>query len=184
MHVCKPCQIKRGAVYHERACADPIRRERLREQRRRWQEAWRRANPETYHATQARWREELKNDPERYAAFLENQRMTYRLRIERRTGRLPAPARSPLTVPTVPLGPFRDWLLAYQVDTGLDSAVALAEELGIQERRVRYVLAEEAENVSLDVVDRALIEARRTVEVGGRTIFGLEDLYPSKALAA
>jgi hypothetical protein len=113
----------------------------------------------------------------------EQARMDYALRMERR-GR---PAKYHGTVidgtrPELPAGPFREWLAAYRRARGLGSAAELAQELGLVERRVRSQLAGGQASVSVDVVSRALTEARVVVDVGGRTVVTLDDLYTGEPL--
>lgn len=82
------------------------------------------------------------------------------------------------TAPREDARSFVAWLRAYQCAARIDSAEALARELGLVERRVRALLAGEQRFVSSDVVSRALTDARIVVSVGGRLVVTYDDLYP------
>ena len=118
-------------------------------------------------------------------AVNEMQRIYYALRQERQ-GKSVRRLRTVIdgTLPTVPAVPFARWLAEYARATGLGSSFDIAADLGLNERRVRAVLAGEQCNVALDVVDRALLNARCHVDVNGRTIFTLDDLFPIEQEAA
>jgi hypothetical protein len=118
------------------------------------------------------------SDPE---SINETARMGYALRQERK-GR---PVKSRRTVidgtqPRIPAEPFRKWLAAYKNLADHSTDAMLARELGITERRLRSVLAGEYQNVSLDVVDRALLSAPLTVTLDGRAVVGIDSLYPQQ----
>lgn len=108
----------------------------------------------------------------------ERARMDYALRMERR-GRVVKHRETVIdrTQPRVEAGPFVEWLRAYQKAIGADSIPDLASALGIVERRVRALLGGEQARVSVDVVSRALTDARIVVSVGGRVVVTFEDLY-------
>jgi hypothetical protein len=109
----------------------------------------------------------------------EDNRMYYALRIERREGRSVRRLWSVIdgTAPRVLASPFRDWLLAYRETSELRGSDELALELGIEARRVRSVLSGESTRVTLDIVDRALTNARWSIHVWGRMVVTIDDLY-------
>lgn len=112
------------------------------------------------------------------AAVNEEARMLYALRADR-DGRAVNHRATVIdgTRPRIPAEPFREWLVAYQRLADLPSDAALARELGMTERRLRSVLAREYRNVSLDIVDKAILTGPLTVELDGRPIVRLDGLY-------
>lgn len=79
---------------------------------------------------------------------------------------------------TLPVAPFRRWLVAYMAQAHLEGGPAVAADLGIHERRVTSLLISSQVKVSIDVVDRALINAQGVVCLDDRMVFGVDDLYP------
>jgi hypothetical protein len=73
------------------------------------------------------------------------------------------------------VAPFARWLDVY-LGEGDHKMVAL--ELGLSERRARSYLNGEQRLVGFNSVDRALSRATRIVELDGRQIFWVGDLYP------
>lgn len=82
------------------------------------------------------------------------------------------------TQPRVEAWRFQAWLVAYSKARKYPSRAVLARELKIGERRIHSVLNGEYRRVALDVVDRALLNARAQVFLHGHWIVTLEDLYP------
>jgi hypothetical protein len=77
----------------------------------------------------------------------------------------------------LPSAPFGRYLEAYEKASRLGpTGTALA--LGVEPRRSQYFRYGTQPSVAFDVVDRALMNANRTVEVDGRSIFAIGDLYP------
>jgi hypothetical protein len=136
-----------------RARQDPVKAERMRAASREYKRRQKEADPE-----------KVRGDA----------RMNYALRAERagRTLRTAstASARAPRSIRRLPAGPFREFLLTYRERWDLGSDEALAADLGIINKRVSLVIAGQP-NVALDVVDRAILNARGDVR--------LEDLYPA-----
>lgn len=111
-------------------------------------------------------------------------------------GIVPRPRRGTVvdaTSPREPAAPFIAWLRAYGAVRGFGPerdeegretwrTEALAIELGLVERRVRSLLAGEQAHVSVDVVSRALTEARIVVSVAGRLVVTLDDLMGSEPI--
>lgn len=86
------------------------------------------------------------------------------------------------TQPRIPAAPFRRWILSYAELAELEGNVhALARDLGIEPRRVSSLYAEEYDRVALDVVSRALTNARFIVHLDGRAIVTVDDLYEEEA---
>jgi hypothetical protein len=127
-----------------------------------------------------RKRERWKSDP----AYRDRQRGRKRERARRS-----APSRHSKRgergerAPRVPAAPFVEWLRAYMVRTGLTDATATAESLGICERRVRCLLAGGQEQVTIDVVDQALLSCYFVIPVAGVMVLTLDELYPLAAAA-
>jgi hypothetical protein len=99
-------------------------------------------------------------------------------RAERKARKAARTVVIPNTAPRLPAGPFRIWLEAYQRAWALPDAAAVARKLEICERRASGVLSGGQDSVTIDVVDRALINARLPVCVDGRTVLTIDDLYP------
>jgi hypothetical protein len=62
---------------------DPERAAEYREKRNATQREWRHRNPEKGREYERRYKERLRADPDRYAAYIADQRITYKLRRER-----------------------------------------------------------------------------------------------------
>lgn len=77
----------------------------------------------------------------------------------------------------LPVEPFACWLDEYSRVSGLENG-ALAAHLGLVARRVQSYRYRSQAMVAFDVVDCALTNANRIVDVDGRSVFVLEDLYP------
>jgi len=152
---------KRHRESKRRAWADPVKREKIlardRERKRKLRE---------------RDRERINED----------NRMWYALRRERegktvrsRTATIDEPAS------TAPASTFRRWLVEYAQRANLGTERSkLAWDLGLNPRRVHAVLSREYETVSLDVVSCALTHAAFLVEIDGRVIATIDDLYPEE----
>lgn len=81
---CKPCAAKRKASWYDAIMADDVRRKKLREEERKLQKRWREKNPDKTKAAAKRRAARIKSDPQRHARSLENRRIEYALRAERR----------------------------------------------------------------------------------------------------
>lgn len=165
-------RYKGKAIYHPRCrkCMARARKERMRdpehrEHRRAYQREYarqRRRDPE-------KWQQERELDRIRAVAKAEEEGRTIRhIRGTVIDG----------TAPRLPAAPFRAWLRAYQMATGLRGNEDTAKELGIEPKRVSVVMAGQR-HVALDVVDRAILNAKVPVRVDGREILLLQDLYPA-----
>lgn len=101
---------------------------------------------------------------------------SYRRELERRRARQQRrlDARSVVddNSPRIPVGPFRDWLLAQQARTN-----NLEGLTGMNQRRLWSVLNHEFPRISIDIVDRAIFRAP-PVYVHGELVLTLNDLYP------
>jgi len=86
---CRPCRRELARIQRVRARSSPERLARTRERQREWARSWRERNREASRASARRYYERLKQDPERYQAYLASQRISYVLRLERQ-GRSPA----------------------------------------------------------------------------------------------
>lgn len=112
------------------------------------------------------WRQRLKADPERYAQYLADRRIWYRLRAERLTGRLEGAYRMRTAIGaykantgkanTVPVAVVEDWVVGTFADFE-NLRDALPQEAlndGALMRRLHVVEHGEQENISVAVVDR------------------------------
>ena len=173
---------QRRKRHRERMETDPAYRERHRVASRaahlRWMERDPEAEEKLRTAARNYQRRRRAEDPE---AVNELARLEYALRAERE-GRTVKRSRTVIdgTAPRVDADPFRAWLEAYMAATGLGPQV-VAEDLGLVPRRLRGVLAGQAK-VAVDVVDRALVAARFPIEVAGRLILRIDDLYDPDVL--
>lgn len=170
----------RKAAYR-RVKADPVKAEELRtywrEKNRRYLQKMRDERPEDYRAYQ-RYHRDWWRKRRAEQAKAERRRMLQDRRINvtgrRReqgvrevTGRRSVDEVGEERVPLLPAEPFRAWL-----EDRLPSysgPTAMADKLGIDETSVRRVLRGDKPSVSLDTVDRALINEGST---------SLDDLYP------
>jgi hypothetical protein len=151
---------RRAARARERN-SDPIRREAHRAAARRY----RVVHKDRIAANQKRSYERRKKDPERWQAYLDLQRMNYRLRMERagkpvrrlvkaQGGYRPTAAQHGGQIERVPAGPFVGWL--ERTFNGHSSSIEMAAKLGISDHRIRDLLSGSQESVALHTVDRAL----------------------------
>lgn len=113
--------------------------------------ARRRADREKDREVSRRYRERLKQDPERYA------RIRVKAREYKRVYKLRHGGRPGLTLPKdhakpLPAEPFREWLLALAHDQA-----EIARLTGLSHDTVRNILRRNAPVVRLDVVDRACL---------------------------
>jgi hypothetical protein len=170
---CKTCTAEKRRVARR---TDPRFKEMERAARARWVARNPERSAEMRRDWQRRWRREHREE------HRELQRLCYRLRAERKGVKAYA-GRKVIdgTRPEIPAAPFIEWLTAYQQAQKLEIA-ALAQELGLVERRVRYLLTVGQASISVDVVSRALTEARVVVSAGGRTVVTFDDLYSGERL--
>lgn len=178
----KEVRQARSRATYERTKADPVR----------WA-AWKKRNAEAV----LRWRAK---DPDRVRELQRNAdsrrrkgirerrredaRMYYRLKMEREGKQVRAVGTVvDGTCPRKPAAPFAQWLEAYAEKVGVESSEWLGELLHIDARRIRAIRSEGQTHVSLDIVDTALSHTEVEVEVGGVTVFGLDDLYPLDEVA-
>lgn len=145
-----------------REARDPVKLARRREREREWKRRQRKLHREKVNA---------------------EQRHQYAVRMERK-GRVVRPAKSAIdgTQPRLPAEVFRRWLVAYDEFFRSESVASLADELGLDPRRINCVLGREYERVAYDVVSRALTNARETVYLDGRMIVTIDDLYDEEEL--
>ena len=170
MRICKECHKRRVRERERRRKDDPQQRERFIAERRRWQKDWRKRNRERVRRYWAAYYARLRRDPERWRAYLEDQRIDYRLRRERQGHPLadPGPGGSK-TGGMLPIGPFLRNVVepAYHearfvLDAGrpgeLKAAGSIEEYvanlLGTHERQV-WRWREESAAVSAEVAERA-----------------------------
>lgn len=167
--LCKPCLMEQR---RRRRREDPVFAERERAARARWAAKNQERLRDLRVAWHRRWRAAHREE------YRELQRIYYRLRAQRDGRREYAGRRRVIdgTRPERPAGPFAEWLAVYRRVRGL-SVPEVARELGLVERRVLSLLSGDQAEVSVDVVSRALTEARVVVSVGGRAIVTFDDLY-------
>jgi hypothetical protein len=175
---CKACK---NARHKHRMATDPEYAQRVRQRGRVRNQEWLK-DPENRARAQAAcrryYRKVKEEDPGRWAA---EARMDYVLRCERE-GKTVNPSRPTIidrTAPRVPIGPFYEWVLACKEVFGISEAEALAGRLDICPRRMQDFLSGKNKNVTIDIVDRAILAADISVEVGGQVIYNLECLYPA-----
>lgn len=77
--------------------------------------------------------------------------------------------------------PFARWLRAYMKATGL-TIPQLEKELRTPERMIRTIFSNLYESVEVDTVSRALTSAGYLVNVGGRLVVTIDDLYDAREL--
>lgn len=164
-YTCKACQIAENTAYKRRTASDPeVRAARARRQR-----DWKARNPERARAAQRRYMERVKADPEWHARYREAQRMSERLRRERRDGvhagdlrvlRAVQPEHDEVTVLTLQLARVID---AEAARDAVDDEAGGAGRLGIVTARCgisdRYVYAWRSgtrPRVGIGVADRVL----------------------------
>lgn len=142
----------RTVIAYCRPCANAKRKENYRK------------HPESKGEACRRWREKVKQDPERVADYREKQRIYNRmwhLRHGYRVGRLTRIGGSP----SVDAAPFVAWL-----QTLGTSSREIAEACGMADGTVRALLRGDRVSVYLDTVDAALLHAN--------TLTTLDELYP------
>jgi hypothetical protein len=147
----------------------------------------RRAYGRRYYAESAERRQQVRRRAQEWSKrqrqehrqeIRDRDRMDRQLRIER----LGVPQRTRKhtvidgTSPRVLAEPFRKWWLAY-IETIEETSPTAALQLGIDPRRIYGLLKREFPNISLDIVDRALTNCQWTVQVDGKMIVTLDDLY-------
>jgi hypothetical protein len=171
---CKRCTVERVSAYAKARAAAPETRDLVRADRRRWQRSWRKRNPEAYRRAQADYEARLLADPVRHARRLENDRIAYRLRRERRG--LPVRGGSSSATmgtersPSLPAKPLADLVeRLFRAERGPVRASGdvtfgvFCKSVGIDERNVRGWRSGEFETVTFGVVDRILTLAGRFV---------------------
>lgn len=152
-----------------------------RRERRNAKERERRRKPERKakaKAAQRRWYEKLKADPERYAAYLEGTRISYRLRQARKTGRLEGQRRirkgihnpwMPATGNTAHLNgghiePLALWLETVLAQDHRDIGV-LADIFGVNERMLWRIRHREYGDATFATADQLIWRYRRPVKL-------------------
>lgn len=81
--VCKPCSVERTRRYRQDVMADPKAAARHRAYNARMMREWRAKNPEKARAARRRHMARVRRSPAKWEAYLERQRINYRLRAER-----------------------------------------------------------------------------------------------------
>lgn len=109
----------------------------------------------------------------------EAQRMRYALRRERE-GKKVRRLRTVVdgTRPRIPMEPFRRWLVGWMAATGVEGSITAGRWLGIDPRRITGVMNRQTPQITVDIVDRAILRSRVVVEVDGVPIYRFDDLYP------
>lgn len=187
---CKPCETRRvvayaqthpegkrlrDARYRERLYNDPVAYQRVREVGR---------------ASHRRHYERIRNDPERWAAMLANNRIYYHLKAEREGREITRVVRLGVVDgwkksfgnngEGLPEAPLRAWLEAViaKRDEDVDLGT-LAAELGVAERQLNSIQRAEYPCRQLGVADRMLTLYDRPIEVPGYgVVWRIEDLWP------
>jgi hypothetical protein len=165
--ICRACDAVRVAEYHRWASqADPTYRERRRVASR----DWRARNADVARARNRvkarRAYEQLRQDPERYARYLEDARMRYRLRLLR-AGKAPAlvpPREEPRNrevTHRLPAAPLAAVLARFVAREGVDEERGggvgrVCDRAGIPDRTYFAWRTGEREHVNFDVADRVL----------------------------
>lgn len=163
MRVCKECHKERVRERRRRQKAeDP---EGFRARHAAWNADWRRRNVERSRGYQKAYRERIRKDPQRWRAHLENQRISYRLRQERRgrpleairPGAVPDVRGDGGLVPVAPLVPFvRAWLATLDLPEG-DEGSSAVTQIGVQGRRWFDWRTGRATMIRFDVADRVIV---------------------------
>lgn len=173
----------RRARYHERM-KDP----EYAEYRRAWGRQYYAESPERRASIRAYSVEWRKGRGDRSGPWgdriRENDRLRHALRAERE-GRPMRPRKTVVdgTQPRMPVEPFQAWLTEYGKVSGVGDAYdALGESLDVPPRRICSVMTSQYPRVSIDVVSRALTNSKWIVEVGGRPVVTIDDMYGEEPL--
>lgn len=148
---CKLCRCEHQREVRQRVKESPYALKLHRKKKAANERKRRARNPERCHAAQHSWYQRMKQDPERYAAYLERRRMNHRLREEQR-GRVVTRSASTAKMshnprhrlPVAPLIGFLDRLAISDGEVGRRS--------GLNQRQV-WRIRHEAQNVELKVAD-------------------------------
>lgn len=164
-HRCKQCAREQAQRWVEEVRTDPARLAEFRERRAEQMRQWRARNPDRVYALNVAYHARLAQDPERYAARLEANRMDYRLRRERAGYHVPPVKESSpsLREPSLPAAPLATALVSYlrrnaplNPETGEPLANPVLEGMGIEPRTFYAWRVGERASVRFAVVDRAL----------------------------
>lgn len=175
--LCKRC---RNEAHQERKQSDPEYAAHVRERQKINRELWaqKEENREKIRAASRKyWRRIRKEDPERIREWY---RMGYALRRMREGKEV----RHRWTVidgvrPRISAGPFKAWLGEYGRQWRYaDNSEQIALSLHLPQRTIYRVLYENLGQVEIDLVSRALTNAPNLVELDGRIIATIDDLYP------
>jgi DNA-binding Xre family transcriptional regulator len=162
---CKACTSKRTGQAERRLRDDPVKEARRRAQRSAATLRWRARNPERVREANRRHRARIMADPKRAARLRESNRMSYRLRRERRDGvnvadlrvLLPAVDREHgghlQSAPLAAAAYARLAVMSRERGVGIDE---LADAIGVGGRRLRAWRTGESPSVQFDVADRVL----------------------------
>lgn len=178
-YICRSCSVVRTNAIRRERLRDPATAGLARAQSREWQRQWRERNREAYRRSQRAYAERIKADPVRYARQLENERIAYRLRKERR-GLGPAQnqrVRKPAPEPKLPALPAEPLLRAVEEHLHQTGGVLSLAELGVNERSVRRWREDLEAGRTPRVQFRA---ADKTLLAIGRNVWDVwpEDRYP------
>ena len=166
---------------YARSMADPEQRALVRNRERDHRREMRKKDPEFVAAERRRSREWRRRKREQDPEYFSPERRAQRAAERQERARASSSGKGGRS--RLAADPFRDWLAAYSRARGGLSSDEIGQELGIVGRRVRGVLYDGQDHVSLDVVDRALTNSRIVVHAAGRVVVTLDDLYPFGAAA-
>lgn len=165
-----PEQVEADRAYHKAVYEMRKDEPAVRERRERTKRAWAQANPDKQRASWKRWYEGMKADPERHARYLESVRISYRLRRERQTGKMPAVRQATavnawrLTRERMPVEPFALWLDEV-LDTDPRELEELAEVMDVPGRRLYDYRQRAGDHIALPSAARAVERYRRAVRI-------------------
>lgn len=128
---CKRCSVRRVTALSAAKAQDPALRAEVLAKRAEYRRRYREQNRDAYLAAQRRYRERLRQDPERHARHLENTRIAYRLRQERKG----KPARQTSQPPKIKLVAREEQVLlpAAPLAAAVERAIASAQGVHLAE---------------------------------------------------
>lgn len=177
---CKACDSHRQSLRDHIMRANPETAPAWKEMRNAQQRKWRRLHREKCRRYEREWKERLRADPERYVAYLADQRITYKIRREAKglpmrggqksaTGAWRAAARNSVKTPQLPVEPLAFWLESLLAEDHRERA-EIAEVMQVCERILWRVQRHEYPHVTTAVADALVWGYGRPVVVRSEII--------------
>lgn len=166
--LCKLCHLRLSREYQQQAKADAVKREHKRKLHRAASKRWRERNLAKAQASARRYRQQVRNDPERWRQHLEEQRINYRMKRAAEGAPVkPVPQAPPGTLAKVPVAPLlvlieqrvaqRQEVESLVGDLRGPWLTDVCEELGIEARRLNAWRRGLYEQVTVVVAERVLL---------------------------